>query len=80
MQIDESKMTSEKKVDSNAEDAIIVRNPRSPSPMLIMKPTPDGAIDIVVGEGWTMTEACREFLETCKRLQNEAREARKSEA
>ena len=59
----------------SGDDAIIVRNNRSPAPMLIMRPTPDGAVDVQLGEGWTMTEACREFLETIRRLNVERLDA-----
>jgi hypothetical protein len=57
----------------SSDDAIVVKNNRSLTPMLIMRPTPDGGVDVQVGEGWTMTEACREFLDTIKRLNAEAR-------
>jgi hypothetical protein len=45
-----------------------------------MRPLPDGRIDIIVGDGWTMTEACEEFIKMCKKLQLEAKGFRGNEA
>lgn len=61
------------------DDAIVVRNSRSTTPMLIMRPLPDGRI-YIVGDGWTMTEACEEFIKMCKKLQLEAKGLRGNEA